>query len=329
LPPPYDSQSAAYRYDAVAADVVLRPPGPATALGRAIAAEAATHRPPTPAYAADYVRTAVHTTAQTLTSQSLVLLGRQPASPQSSPHSSVQHWLESTDNMAPPPSPADSTLSSHRSQPPQHALPLGADAATLAPRTASTSRAASRSSRHTRGSASSSIAAEILGFLREMLGHFQAQNEMLRLDAKQREDSIRNKNLNRESLFIRMKTEADLASQKREQELMKMKTVADQTNAEREKVQIEATLTMRRETAEAHQKREQDLMKMKSDADVATQKREQLFMDHELKRMLVKAHSAVQQERLKADMNREIASLEVFERRELEFQQLQEKEREL
>jgi len=45
--------------------------------------------------------------------------------------------------------------------------------------------------------------------------------------------------------------------------------------------------------------------------------------------MLVEANSAVQQEKLKADMNREIASLKVFFlRRELEFQQLQEKERE-
>ena len=57
----HDFQSAVY-------DAVVRPPGPATALRRAIAAEAATRRPPTPAYAADYaaVRTAVHTTAQTL-----------------------------------------------------------------------------------------------------------------------------------------------------------------------------------------------------------------------------------------------------------------------
>ena len=66
---------------------------------------------------------------------------------------------------------------------------------------------------------------------------------MQRLDAKQREDSIRNENLNRESLFVRMKI------------------AADQTNAEREKAQIEATLQMRRETAEANQKREQDLLK--------------------------------------------------------------------
>jgi len=148
LPPPYDFQLAAY--DAVAADAVVRPPGPATALRRAIAAEAATRRPPTPAYAADYaaVRTAVHTTAQTLTAQSLVLLSRQPASQKSSPHSSVHHWVESTENMAPPPSPAESTLSSDRSEPQPQALPLGADATTLAPRPAATSRAASRSSRH-------------------------------------------------------------------------------------------------------------------------------------------------------------------------------------
>jgi len=59
LPPPYDFQSAVH--DAVASDAVVRPPGPATALGRTIAAES-TRRPPTPAYAADYatVRTAVN-----------------------------------------------------------------------------------------------------------------------------------------------------------------------------------------------------------------------------------------------------------------------------
>jgi len=86
--------------------------------------------------------------------------------------------------MAPPPSPAEPTLSSNHSEPQQQALPLGADATTLAPRAAATSRAASRFSRHTRRSATSSIAAEILGYSREisdsghliqMMGHFQAQ----------------------------------------------------------------------------------------------------------------------------------------------------------
>jgi len=53
-------------------------------------------------------------------------------------------------------------------------------------------------------------------------------------------------------------------------------------------------------------------------------------MEHELKRqkVLVEANTTLQQEKLKADMNREIANLKTIERREAEFQQLQEKERE-
>jgi len=57
---------------------------------------------------------------------------------------------------------------------------------------------------------------------------------------------------------------------------------------------------MKTEADMANQKREQDLMKMKNEADEATRKREQLFMEYELKRqkMIVEANSAVQQERL-------------------------------
>jgi len=65
-------------------------------------------------------------------------------------------------------------------------------------------------------------------------------------------------------------------------------------------------------------------MKIKAESDEATSKREQLFMDHELKRqkMLLDAQTALNQEKMKTDINKEIASLEAFERRELEFQQL-------
>jgi len=49
-------------------------------------------------------------------------------------------------------------------------------------------------------------------------------------------------------------------------------------------------------------------------------------MEHELKR-LVDANTALQQEKLKMDVNREVANLKTLERREAEFQQLQEKER--
>ena len=44
--------------------------------------------------------------------------------------------------------------------------------------------------------------------------------------------------------------------------------------------------------------------------------------------MLVDANTTLLQEKLKMDVNREVANLEALERREAEFQQLQERERE-
>ena len=53
-------------------------------------------------------------------------------------------------------------------------------------------------------------------------------------------------------------------------------------------------------------------------------------MEHKLKRqkMLVDANTTLLQEKLKMDVNREVANLEALERREAEFEQLQERERE-
>jgi len=53
-------------------------------------------------------------------------------------------------------------------------------------------------------------------------------------------------------------------------------------------------------------------------------------MEHKLKRqkMLVDADTTLQQEKLKMDVNREVGNLEALERRETEFHQLQERERE-
>jgi len=101
--------------------------------------------------------------------------------------------------------------------------------------------------------------------------------------------------------------------------LVQAKMNADQLNADREKVQIEVS-----------QKREQALLRLKTESDEATRKREHLFLENELKRrkMLLDANTALNQEKIKADSTKEMASLEAFERRELEFQQLQEKEKE-
>ena len=54
----------------------------------------------------------VQTSAETLTAQSLLLLGRCPTSPQSSTNSSVQEWLKATGTHAPPASPVQSVSSS-------------------------------------------------------------------------------------------------------------------------------------------------------------------------------------------------------------------------
>jgi len=98
-----------------------------------------------------------------------------------------------------------------------------------------------------------------------------------------------------------------------------MKIATEQASADREKAQLEAT-----------QYRERARLEVKADSDEASRRREQLFMEHELKRqkMLVDANTTLQQEKLKMDVNREVANLEALERRETEFHQLQERERE-
>jgi len=86
---------------------------------------------------------------------------------------------------------------------------------------------------------------------------------------------------------------------------------------------------MKADTEEASQRREQALRKEKAEADEATRKREQLYMEHELKRQkeMVEANTTLQQERVKADVHREVAHMEALERRQAEFRQQQERER--
>lgn len=109
-----------------------------------------------------YAGTLQYTRRRRLTAQSLLLLGRHAASPESSLHSSIQHWLQTTELMVPPPSAVESAPSSgYPGRLPT--LPVGTEAATLAPRAPRTSHV-SHSSRRTRRSVASSMAAEIFGF---------------------------------------------------------------------------------------------------------------------------------------------------------------------
>ena len=109
----------------------------------------------------------VQTSAETLTAQSLLLLGRCPTSPQSSSHSSVQEWLKATGTHAPPASPIQSVSSSSSEL--RQVLAMRTEAPVVVPPSVRSSRV-SRTSRVSRHSATSSLAMEIFGFAREMSG---------------------------------------------------------------------------------------------------------------------------------------------------------------
>ena len=97
-----DLMSAAHTVcpSSVGAHVMSRP---------TLADDESASRQSTSAYTGQYAAVStglqVQTSAETLTAQSLLLLGRCPTSPQSSSHSSVQEWLQATGTHAPPASP--------------------------------------------------------------------------------------------------------------------------------------------------------------------------------------------------------------------------------
>ena len=135
-------------------------------------------------YAAVCTGVQVQTPVETLTAQSLLLLGRRSVSPESSPNSSVHEWLQASGTAAPPPSPAQSMSSSSSEL--QQVFASGAKAAIMVPPSA-------RSSRASRRSMASSLVMELFGYSREMAGHVmqvvgqmqdQSQNQMNQLLAQ-------------------------------------------------------------------------------------------------------------------------------------------------
>ena len=82
-----------------------------------LADDESTMRQPTSAYTGQYAAVCtglqVQTSAETLTAQSLLLLGRCPTSPHSS-QSSVHDWLQATGTRAPPASPVQSLVKQFR-----------------------------------------------------------------------------------------------------------------------------------------------------------------------------------------------------------------------
>ena len=273
-------------------------------------------------YAAVCSGSQVQTSEETLTAQSLLLLGRCPTSPQSSSHSSVHEWLQATGTHAPPTSPVES-VSSSRSEL-QQALAPRTEAPVVVPPSVRSSHA-SRMSRTSRCSATSSLAMEIFGFSREMSSHMaqmagqiQAQ-ETQRVEAKQREEAQRVEALKREEAQ-RAEALKREKSQRLEAQILRTEAIRREELAlAREQMMAK----MKADTEEASQRRVQALRKEKAEADEATRKHEQLYMEHELKRqkVMVEANTTLQQERVKADVHREVAHTKGRERREAEFRQ--------
>jgi len=147
-----------------------------------------------------------------------------------------------------------------------------------------------------------------------------AQAEAHKLKAKQREETQRAEAKQREEA-------QRLEAQNLRAEALKRE------EAQRMEAQILRTEAIRRE--EMSLAREQMMAKMKADTEEASLKREQALRKEkveadELKRqkVMVEANTTLQQERVKADVHREVAHMKALERREAEFRQQQERERE-
>jgi len=115
------------------------------------AADVAAYPPPAPTGS---------TSTETLTAQSLLLLGRHTAS--SSPHSCVHHWPQTSEPMAPPPTQA--VINVQRPLSTTSAFASGHRCNKAGATRYSYSRAASRSTGHTRRGMASSLPVELFGF---------------------------------------------------------------------------------------------------------------------------------------------------------------------
>ena len=272
-------------------------------------------RQPTSAHTGQYATVCsgiqVQMSAETLTAQSL-LLGRCPTSPQSSSHSSVHEWLQATGTHAPPASPVESVSSSSSEL--RQVLAPRTEAPVVVPPSVRSSRV-SRMTRTSRRSVASCLAMEIFRFAREMSGQTAQLVGQMQAQAQAHQDQI----------LAQADVQRQEAKQREEAQRAEVQAQRAEAQAQRAEAKQREEMLIQMKVAT-----EQALRKEKADADEATRKREQLYMEHELKRqkVMVEANTTLQQERVKADLHGEVAHMEALKRREAEFQQLQEKERE-
>ena len=146
------------------------------------------------------------------TSQPRIRMATGYALGQSSPHSSVQEWLQQVRLGAPPPTPTVVTSQAVSE------LPMGATASVLAPQRSRSSRH-SHGTRYSRLSSRPSMAMEVLDFTSKVTDNLLRVAESFRIDAANREEAQKQEDLAQEQCQRQYAERQRLQAEEKEEKL--------------------------------------------------------------------------------------------------------------
>jgi len=199
-------------------------------------------------------------------------------------------------------------------------LPLGADAALISPRHGSHS---SHTARHSRRSSRSSMAVEILGFTKGVTDSLLKMTDELRADAVRRDEIARAR---------------EQEANAREQNLMRDAARRDELAHSDKQILVQDAVRREQNLAKEAARREEILCNAKSEVEQAALQREQAALQREqnivqaeLKRKEIETAAAneIQKQQMDVNLKIQISQIEAAERRECEFQQEKQKEKEI
>ena len=195
---------------------------------------------------------------------------------QSSPHSSIQEWLQQVRPSALPPTPTVVTSQAVSK------LPIGATASVLAPQRSRSSRHSHGGTRYSRHSSRPSVAMEVLDFTSKVTDNLLRVAESFRIDAANREKAQKHEAL------VREQCQCQYAERQRQQAEEKEKILRQEAN--------EWEQTLAREALEWEQeaaKREQNLLKYAALCEERMQKEAQAQRSNAFAREEVLLHTCL------------------------------------
>jgi len=232
---------------------------------------------------------------------------RVPATPQTSPRSSVQQWLDALDTQAPPPP----TSNIPPSQPVSmysgvtSSMQLGYSASQMAPQWV---RSPCHSQMSHRSRFSITLAKVIQGmmdFSTQMSNNIAHLVEGIRVDAAHREDAMCHESLARDQCHRIEANERD--------------TIQRNETTERERMMKQEAMELRQEAALREEKMRVDVL-VREELNLAREKT-QAEIKARNKQFKIQANNELQHQKLDAEMNVQLAHMELIEWREIEFQQ--------